>query len=121
VSITRATKQAEAAWDYLKFVGSKDGQVLVQKRTSDVAGHREAAHLPEIVNQNLGRKDILPLFERANALSYVPSPAGQAVEKVLGETQTKLLRREQSPKDALAEAAQLVQQQLDEYWARQGR
>jgi hypothetical protein len=40
--------------------------------------HREAANLPDIVNQNLGRKEILPLFEKANALSYVPSPAGPA-------------------------------------------
>ena len=121
VGATRATKKADAAWDYLKFVGGKDGQYLVQKRTSDVAGHREAANLPEIVSQNLGRKDVLPLFEKANALAYVPSPAGPALEQLLGETQTRLLRREQTPKDALAEAAQLAQQLLDEYWARQGR
>jgi multiple sugar transport system substrate-binding protein len=120
VGATRASKQQAAAWEYLKFVGSKDGQYLVQKRTSDVAGHREAAHNPEIVNKNLGRKDILPLFEKANALSYVPSPAVRAIETVLSETQTKLLTRAISPRDAVPEAAHLAQQQLDEHWARQG-
>ncbi|MDQ3700151.1 MAG: extracellular solute-binding protein [Chloroflexota bacterium] len=121
VGATRATKQAEATWEYLKFVGSKDGQYLVQKRSGDVAGHREAANLPDIVNENLGRKEILALFEKANGLSYVPSPAVRAVETVIGEMQTKLLKRELAPKDAVADAAQQSQQQLDDYWARQGR
>ncbi len=121
VGATRATKNAEAAWEYLKFVGSKDGQYLVQKRSGDVAGHREAANMPEIVNENLGRKEILALFEKANALSYVASPAVRAVETVIGEAQTKLLKRELAPKDAVSEAAQQSQQQLDDYWARQGR
>ncbi len=113
VGATRATKNAEAAWEYLKFVGSKDGQYLVQKRSGDVAGHREAANMPEIVNENLGRKEILALFEKANALSYVASPAVRAVETVI------LLKRELAPKDAVS-AAQQSQQQLDDYWAARG-
>jgi len=121
VGALKASKKGEAAWDYLKFIGGKDGQYLVQKRTSDVAGHREAANNPEILNQNLGRKEILPLFEKANALAYVPSPAVRAIETVIGEMQTKLVKREISPKDAVPQAAQLAQQQLDDYWAQQGR
>jgi ABC-type glycerol-3-phosphate transport system substrate-binding protein len=118
VGVPKDSKKLAPAWEYLKFLGSKDGGYLTQKRTSDVSGHREAANLPEIVNQNLGRKDILPLFEKANALSYVNSPAGPALEKVLSDTQGKLLNHTLAPKDAVAEAAQLAQQALDEYWSR---
>ncbi len=120
VGLTKASKKAADAWEYLKFVGSKDGQYLVQKRTTDVAGHREAASNPEIVNNNLGRKEVLPLFEKANASSYVTSPAAPAIHAVLTDVQNRLLRRELTPRDAVTEAAQRTQQELDTYWARQG-
>ena len=51
----------------------------------------------------------------------MPSPAVRAIETVIGEMQTKLVKREISPKDAVPQAAQLAQQQLDDYLAQQGR
>jgi ABC-type glycerol-3-phosphate transport system substrate-binding protein len=118
VAIPRGSKKQPAAWEFLKFVGSKDGGYLVQKRTSDVSGHREAANMPEIVTKNLGRKEVLPYFEKTNALSYVDSPAGPGVTTALASAQTRILKHDGASKDILADALQQAQQALDDYWSR---
>ncbi len=119
VSILKGAKNPDLAWEWLKFLGSPEGGYLVQARTQDVSGNIKAANDPRIVEKNLGRKQILPLFEKANRLHYVKSPISQQFDDEMNRMGQKILLKQTSVKQALADAVRGVQKALDDFWATQ--
>jgi len=117
VSIFKGAKHQDLAWEWLKFLGSEEGGYLVQIRTTDVSGHRKAANDPRIVDKNLGRKQILPLFEKANAKAYLKSPIAQQFDTEMTRLGDRVLTKEMPIKQALTEAVKATQKALDDWWA----
>ena len=117
VTIPSGAKHWELAWEWLKFLGGPEGAALVQARTADISGRKETARDPEQVKKYVGRKPMVELFEKANALSYLKSPIVRQWDAEIRTMGDRILLKEVPIKQALAEAQNEVQKALDEFWA----
>jgi multiple sugar transport system substrate-binding protein len=117
VVIPTGAKHWELAWEWLKFLGGEEGQYLVQVRTSDIAGRRDSARDPRILEQHIYRKEMVELFEKANSLSYLKSPVSSQWNAEMTRLQDRVLLKEAPIPQLLAEAQNEVQKALDEFWA----
>jgi len=114
--IPQQAKHWELAWEWLKFLGSKEGGWLVQKRTGDISGRIDSAKDPKVVQEHLGRGPMVELFEKANKLSYLKSPIGSQFNDEMTRMQEQILLEAMTVKEGVDSAAKAVQDALDEYW-----
>ena len=119
VSILKGAKNPDLAWEWLKFLGSEAGGYLVQARTSDVSGNIKAANDPRILDKNLGRKQILPLFMKTNRFHYLASPISNQFDDEMTRMGQKILLKQVSVKQALIDSEKNVQKAFDDFWASQ--
>ena len=117
--IPKGARHVDMAWEWLHFMGSEEGGYLIQARTSDVAGNIAAATDPRILDNNIGRKQILPLLAKANRLVSIWSPVASQYDAEMTRMGDRILLKQMTPKQALDDAAKNVQKALDDYWAGQ--
>lgn len=115
--IPTAATDPQSSWTYANYFASKEGQIIMQKRSEDVPGNIAAAQDPTAMKAHYGRAQVLELFKAANALVYVRTPAYDAVNKALGTLSSDTLSKKTDVATALQTAQQQVQAALDAYWA----
>jgi len=115
--VPTAATDADSSWTYANYFASKEGQIVMQKRSEDVPGNIAAAQDPTTMKAHYGRAQVLELFKASNALVYVRTPAYDAVNQALGTLSSDTLNKKTDVATALQTAQQQVQAALDAYWS----
>ncbi|HEX2185984.1 MAG TPA: extracellular solute-binding protein [Chloroflexota bacterium] len=120
ISARKGGPNLELAWDFFKYVASKEGGLNVQRNTADVAANREAARDPSIVDNpetGLGRKEFYALFEQGSGARTLRHPAFTSINPEYNKPIDAYLRDQiGNLRDGLMEANRLAQQFIDEFW-----
>jgi multiple sugar transport system substrate-binding protein len=114
--IPRGVKDPDAAWEFLKYASYGDGGrrlILAQRQASPVRAINES---PELSAGN----PHWPVVVRAlqNTLFVQFSPVDAKIKQIVGRMEEQVFYGRQKPKEALAEAAKLAQQELDDWFSR---
>ena len=117
VSIMRGTEKAREAWEHLAYLGSLEGQLLIQKRTEDLPGRKDAAHDPQSVGEHYGREKTVRLLEEAKQLMFVQTPVWSQMNDEFVRLGDAVLLGEKPEEELLANAQTAVQRALDDFWA----
>jgi ABC-type glycerol-3-phosphate transport system substrate-binding protein len=107
----------DAAWAYAAWVAGRDGQMLIQDVSYDVAGLRSAAHDPRIVAGRLLRAEMLALLERAATPAHLPTPAWPLMRDHLARAERALLTEQLPPARAAADLQVRLQAIVDAHHA----
>ena len=116
VSILKGTGKAREAWEHLAYLGSLEGQLLIQKRTEDLPGRKDAAHDPQSVKEHYAREKTVSLLEEAKQLMYVPTPVWSQMNDEFVRLGDAVLLGDQPEEEVLANAQTAVQRALDDFW-----
>ncbi|MBI3969889.1 MAG: extracellular solute-binding protein [Chloroflexi bacterium] len=121
IAAQKGGKKLDLAWDFFKYVGSKEGGLNVQRNTADVAANKEAARDPAIVNDpvtGLGRKEFYTLFEQGSGSRTIKHPAAVEINSEYNKPINDYLRDNiGNLRDGMKEANRLAQQKIDEFWS----
>jgi multiple sugar transport system substrate-binding protein len=112
-TIPQGAKNADAAWEYLRWVAGPEGQRLIQSVSYDVAGLRAAAHDPDAIAAHLGRAQLVEALESTGALAYPPTPVWPRLRAEMERVQRLALLRQLSPAQAAQELQARTQALLD--------
>src|SRR5579884_722531 len=70
-AIPRGAKNADLAWDWLRWVAGPEGQGLIQSNSYDIAGLRTAMRDPGALAGHLFRAALVDTLERTNAPAHL--------------------------------------------------
>lgn len=138
-SIPKGAKYPELAWEYIKLVVSPEGQKLMAETNLRFTKSRGIPFTPfttgirpvdkmlweEIVKDNPDfkpetrqiYKQFLDKLENSKNCDPVTSPIGAKVMRVLDRAHDLAVFHEKSPHDALKEAEEIIQRDLDDFFA----
>src|SRR5438093_5704298 len=120
ISAQKAGKNLDLAWDFFKYVASKDGGLNVQRNTSDVCANKEAARDPSIIDSpdtGTGRKDFLPFFDQGSGARDFKHPAAVDIRAEYNKVVNAFLKDQTGNlRDDMKEANRLAQQKIDEFF-----
>ena len=121
VSAQKGGKKVDLAWDFFKYVASKEGGLNVQRNTSDVCANKEAARDPSIIDSpdtGTGRHDFLPFFDRGSGARTIKHPATVDITAEFNKPINAYLKNQGGNlADAMKEANRLAQQHIDDFFA----
>jgi len=116
MGIPTQAKHPDYAWEFNKLVASEEGGYLVQAKGHDVSGNRKAANDPRIVDTKYKRKEILPMFEKANINPFPVSPIAADIMAILDRTNEAFMQKQGTAEQLLKNAADEVQKALDDHY-----
>jgi multiple sugar transport system substrate-binding protein len=116
--IPKGARNADAAWEFIKFAVSKDAQVLFARKVGTIPALKAAALDPQVAGEPL----LKPFIDAMEHARYRPvHPAFPEVESYIYQAVDKAVHGEMSPKAALEWAASRAQKVLDRYNKHLGR
>jgi ABC-type glycerol-3-phosphate transport system substrate-binding protein len=118
-SIPSGAKHWELAWEFLKYMSSQsngNGVRFIQECGDDISGNIAEA-TSEDAMKFPGRPEMIELFRIAESPSYLKSPISQQWDVEMRTMGEKILLKQQTIPEALAETQKIVQKALDEFWA----
>ena len=115
LAIPRGAKNKEAAWEFLKFAVQKNIELTEALKQKDLLfpANRQAANDPRFLDLNKENKTFVELLEHSESPAIIPL-AHDAFWREFGIAQEKALNKIQKPYDALKQAEQSIQSQLNE-------
>lgn len=116
-AIPRAARNADLAWDWLRWVAGPEGQGLIQGNSYDIAGLRTAMRDPGALAGHLFRAALVDTLERTNAPAHLPTPVWPRLRDEIARVQTLLLQKQLSAAQAAAELQARAQATIDSYRA----
>lgn len=120
VGIPKGAKNREAAFQFLNFIAGNGGGVeQMAQRTGFFPGYQKAAYFAEVVDQDPTLGQFVEILREAQHVPP-PMPAWAFYSQALGSAVDDAVLGEKSPQDALAEATQTSQRELDRVLRRAG-
>jgi ABC-type glycerol-3-phosphate transport system substrate-binding protein len=104
-TISKASKQPDAAWKFVEFMSRKESQVNYQNITRMTPARRDALLSPE-VQADITGKVAAGLAD--NIIPFPPIPQWSEITQIVGEQMQKPLVGAASPVDSFKEAARRV-------------
>jgi ABC-type glycerol-3-phosphate transport system substrate-binding protein len=120
VAGAKGTKKLDQAWEFFKYIATKEGGLNVQRNTSDVCANKEAARDPSIVDSpdtGTGRKDFLQFFDQGSGARDFKHPAAVEIRAEYNKVVNAFLRDQTgSLREDMKEANRLAQQKIDDFF-----
>ncbi len=115
--IPTGSKQADDAWEYVKYAASVEGQLFIQRVPGawDIGGMPAAANDPQSLQAQPWRKRANELMGKATAYAYWPTPGSADVSAALGKPWSDMLTGKADPKTTLTQLKQAAQTVMDKY------